>query len=179
MSLARSMRSWCLALLVSPGLAASARAQTGAPCASDSTYSALDFWLGEWDVLVGDQIVGTNRITRVLKGCAVLEEWRDTMGGEGRSLFYVEPGTHRWKQVWVTDDARQVGGTKEKHLIARLPDGGVRFQGELPLPDGGLVLDRTTLTPLRTGEVRQLIETSRDGGTTWRAGFDARYRKRR
>jgi hypothetical protein len=27
--------------------------------------------------------------------------------------------------------------------------------------------------------VRQLIETSRDGGTTWRAGFDVRYRKRR
>jgi hypothetical protein len=79
----------------------------------------------------------------------------------------------------VTDDAGQVGGTKEKHLIARLPDGGVRFQGELPLPDGRLVLDRTTLTPIRPGEVRQLIETSRDGGTTWRAGFDARYRKRR
>ena len=35
----------------------------------------------------------------------MLEEWRDAMGGEGRSLFYMEPGTHRWKQVWVTDDA--------------------------------------------------------------------------
>src|SRR4051794_6685385 len=179
MSLAHSLRSWCLALLVSLGSAATARAQTGAGCASDSTYSALDFWLGEWDVLVGDQVVGTNRITRVLKGCAILEEWRDTMGGEGRSLFYVEPGTHRWKQVWVTDDARQVGGTKEKHLVAHLPDGGIRFQGELPLPDGRLILDRTTLTPTRPGEVRQLIETSRDGGTTWRAGFDAHYRKRR
>src|SRR4051812_44383861 len=115
MSPARSMRSWCLSFLVLV-LAAPARAQTGAGCESDSTYSALDFWLGEWDVLVGDQVVGTNRITRVLKGCAILEEWRDTMGGEGRSLFYVEPGTHRWEQVWVTDDAGQVGGTKEKHL---------------------------------------------------------------
>ena len=72
-----------------------------------------------------------------------------------------------------------MGGTKGKHLIARLPDGGDRIQGELPLPDGRLVLDRTTLTPIRPGEVRQLIETSRDGGTTWRGGFDARYRKRR
>jgi len=47
------------------------------------------------------------------------------------------------------------------------------------VPDGRLILDRTALTPIRPGEVRQLIETSRDGGTTWRAGFDARYRKRR
>lgn len=153
------------------------QAQPGAGCQGDSTYAALDFWLGQWDVYVGEQLVGTNRITRVLHGCAVLEEWRDSEGGEGRSLFYVEPGTRRWRQVWVTDDARQVGGTKEKHLVARLPDGGVRFQGELPLPDGRLVLDRTTLTPIRPGEVRQLIETSRDGGTTWHPGFDARYRK--
>src|SRR3954453_23121560 len=83
MSPARSMRSWCLSFLVLLVLAAPARAQTGAGCESDSTYSALDFWLGEWDVLVGDQVVGTNRITRVLKGCAILEEWRDTMGGKG------------------------------------------------------------------------------------------------
>ena len=79
--------------------------------------------------------------------------------------------------MWVTDDARQVGGTKEKHLVARLPGGGVRFQGELPLPDGRLILDRTTLTPMGPGEVRQVIETSRDGGGTWHAGFDARYRR--
>lgn len=168
-------RSVFLALgLISP---VAVQGQAGAGCQTDSTYAALDFWLGRWDVYVGDTLVGTNRISRVLDGCAVLEEWRDSAGGEGRSLFYVEPGTGRWKQVWVTDDARRVGGTKEKHLVARLPDGGVRFQGELPLPDGRLVLDRTTLTPLRPGEVRQLIETSRDGGTTWHAGFDAVYRK--
>ena len=179
MSPSRPARSWSPLLLLSLALSAHVHAQQGAGCRNDSIYSALDFWLGEWTVFVGDQQVGTNRITRILNGCAVVEEWRDSEGGEGRSLFYVEPGTHRWKQVWVTDDAAHVGGTKEKHLVSRLPDGGVRFQGELPLPDGRLILDRTTLTPIRPDEVRQLIETSRDGGTTWRAGFDARYRKRR
>ena len=178
MRLSRAIRSWS-ALLLSLALPAAAHGQQGAGCRGDSTYAALDFWLGEWDVFVGDRQVGTNRVTRILEGCAVVEEWRDGEGGEGRSLFYVEPGTHRWKQVWVTDGAVQVGGTKEKHLIARLSGGGVRFQGELPLSDGRLILDRTTLTPVRPGEVRQLIETSRDGGTTSRAGFDARYRKHR
>jgi hypothetical protein len=168
-------RYWLLLLLLTAPRGLSS--QAGAGCRGDSTYAELDFWLGRWDVYVGDRLVGTNRITRVLQGCAVLEEWRDGEGGEGRSLFYVEPGTRRWKQVWVTDDARMVGGTKEKHLVTRLPGGGVRFQGELPLPDGRLLLDRTTLTPIRRDEVRQLIETSRDGGSTWQVGFDARYRR--
>jgi hypothetical protein len=37
------------------------------------------------------------------------------------------------------------------------------------------VLDRTTLTPLADGRVRQVIERSSDGGTTWTTGFDAMY----
>jgi len=68
------------------------------------------------------------------------------------------------------------GGVKEKRLIARYPDGSVRFQGEVTTPDG-IVLDRTTLTPREDGTVRQLIETSRDGGATWVVGFDAVYRR--
>lgn len=51
----------------------------------------------------------------------------------------------------------------------------VRFQGELPREDGSLVLDRTTLSPLPDGRVRQVIETSTDGGRTWEVGFDAYY----
>ena len=166
-----------LPCLLFPAFATTAAAQDMAGCGTDSTYAALDFWLGTWSVYVGDTLVGTNRITKVLRDCAVTEEWRDTGGGEGRSLFYVDPALHQWKQVWVTDAALQIGGLKEKHLIAR-PNGGVRFQGELRRPGGGLILDRTTLTPAGA-EVRQLIEISTDGGTTWRATFDARYRKAR
>lgn len=107
----------------------------------------------------------------------VTEEWQDAMGSRGQSLFYVEPVLHQWKQVWVTDGADRVGGIREKHLIARLPGGGVRFLGEVRATNGPTILDRTTLSPLSGGEVRQLIEISRDGGTTWQAGFDARYRR--
>jgi hypothetical protein len=33
------------------------------------------------------------------------------------------------------------------------------------------------LTPAAGGQVRQLIEISTDGGTSWQPTFDARYRK--
>jgi hypothetical protein len=161
-----------LSLLSRP---ASAQAPEG--CTGDSTYAALDFWVGRWRVYVGDTLVGTNHIAKVLQDCALVEEWQDARGARGQSLFYVEPTLRQWKQVWVTEAARRVGGVKEKHLIASLPGGGVRFQGELRQPSGHIVLDRTTLVPLADGEVRQLIEVSSDGGSSWRPAFDARYRR--
>lgn len=55
-------------------------------------------------------------------------------------------------------------------------DGSVRFQASMRHPDAGEWLDRTTLTPLGDGMVRQLIEISRDQGESWRVAFDAIYR---
>lgn len=162
-------------LLLFCSVTAPAGAQSPSGCAGDSTYAALDFWIGAWRVYVRDTLVGTNRISKVLQGCAVVEEWQDTRGGKGQSLFYVDPALQRWKQVWVTEAANRVGGVKEKQLIAHLPGAGVRFQGELRQPGGEVVLDRTSLWPLPGRTVRQLIEISGDGGTSWRATFDARY----
>lgn len=144
-------------------------------CADVPTYALLDFWVGEWDVYSGDKQVGTNRIEKILDGCAILEHWSDPDGNEGESLFYVDQDGN-WQQVWVTPWAANPGGVKEKSLVETLPDGSVRFQGEMRHPDAGAWLDRTTLTPLEDGGVRQLIEISRDEGDTWRAAFDAIYR---
>ena len=66
---------------------------------------------------------------------------------------------------------------KEKKLIEEFNDGGVRFQGEIPRPDGSSYLDRTTLTPVPGDRVHQVIEISRDGGKTWQATFNAEYRR--
>jgi hypothetical protein len=38
--------------------------------------------------------------------------------------------------------------------------------------------DRTTLTPLPDGRVRQLIETSNDDGRSWETRFEGFYRRR-
>jgi hypothetical protein len=170
-------RALLVALFLLAGFAGSSRAQAPRGCAGDSTYAALDFWIGSWHVYIGDTLVGTNRISKVLQGCAVVEEWQDAHGARGRSLFYVDPTLRQWKQVWVTETATRAGGVKEKHLIASLPEGGVRFQGEVRQADGRILLDRTSLVPGPGGEVRQLIEASGDGGSTWRTTFDARYRR--
>jgi hypothetical protein len=172
----RRLPQWLLAGLLLTALAAPAAAWAPqAPaCAERSEFGWLDFWLGEWRVVVGEQQVGTNRIRKVLDGCAITEDWADARGGMGRSLFYVSPATGQWRQVWVTNTALAPGGVKEKRLIARYPDGGVRFQGEIA-SGGAVVLDRTTLRPMDDGRIRQTIERSQDGGVTWIVGFDAMY----
>jgi hypothetical protein len=156
--------------LILASASAPAPAQASPVCDSIPAYHLLDFWIGVWEVKEKDVVVGHNRIEKFAAGCALIENWLDVNGEEGKSLFYYLRGRKDWKQVWV-----QPGGVKEKRLIARYPDGAVRFQGELPRADGSIVLDRTTLSPLPDGRVRQVIETSIDGGRTWDVGFDAYY----
>lgn len=133
---------------------------------------ALDFWVGEWEVfLASGPRDGDNRIENLLGGFALQENWTELDGHEGKSWFYYYRPEKRWKQVWVTDG----GFVKEKVQVDGAPAGSVRFRGEIPLKDGGTLLDRTTLTPLADGRIRQVIEQSRDHGVTWQTGFDAYY----
>jgi len=147
------------------------------PCERDPAYHKLDFWLGRWDVFDSQDSSkgGENFIEKILDGCAIVENWHelDPRGAGGKSLFYYQPVTKQWKQVWVTER----GPMKEKKLVEEMKDGGVRFQGEIPRPDGTSYLDRTTLTPLSGDRVRQVIEISRDVGKSWQITFDAEYRR--
>ena len=74
----------------------------------------------------------------------------------------------------MTTTATRTGGLKEKSLVEELDDGSLRFQGTVGAADGALWQDRTTLTPLDEGRVRQHIEISPDG-TEWQTTFDAVY----
>ncbi|NIT57348.1 MAG: hypothetical protein GWN00_14280 [Aliifodinibius sp.] len=146
------------------------------PCDELSAYQKLNFWLGKWHVYDSSGTnIGENHIEKILNGCAILEHWKSAKGSQGKSLFYVDNQLQTWKQVWVTENATAPWGTKEKQLIEELEDGGVRFQGEIHLSDGKSVLDRTTLTPVKDGRVRQVIEHSTDEGKTWKLSFDAFY----
>ena len=166
-------------------VAAQQRRQPPPSCEDTPGFHKLDFWVGEWDVFSGadySQKVGTNRIEKILDGCAVMEHWTDAGGGVGKSLFFYTPATDTWKQVWVTENATRPGGVKEKTMVdipaaEELPEGATRFQGTITRPNGSTYLDRTTLTPMEGGEgkVRQVIEVSTDGGENWRTAFDAIY----
>jgi hypothetical protein len=157
---------------------AAAQADPAAPCRASAQGKALDFWVGDWSVVaVADSSKqGDSRIERVLDGCAIIENWHGAApGDDGKSLFAFDLRTALWDQVWVTNDTSRPGGLKNKHEVAIYPDGSIRFEGNIFVRPGTVVLDRTTLMPLPDGRVHQTIEWSKDGGATWSVSFDAYY----
>jgi len=143
------------------------------PCQNHASFKRLDFWVGDWDVVSNDEKrepSGTNKVEKTLDGCAIIENWRDVTGHEGKSFFAFNIITGKWKQLWVQDDT----GYKEKEMSGDLPGGAVRFVGRIAAPGGRQYYDRTTLTPNADGSVRQLIEQSSDN-KSWQPTFDALY----
>lgn len=143
-------------------------AQYRNPCAQ-SAYRVFDFWVGEWDVESQGRHVGTNRIEKILDGCALQENWAGDSGGTGKSFNFYHAGTGKWKQTWVDDGGRVL------EVEGEFRDGAMRFEGEVYLKDGTKVLDRMTFFPLEDDRVRQLIEHSTDNGKTWYVWFDGTY----
>ncbi len=166
------------ALLCFAVTAGTAPAQTPgnapAPCAA-AEHRQFDFWIGEWDVTnPAGAVAGKNRITQVLNGCVLLEEWAGAGGGSGKSFNLYDARRKRWQQTWVDGN----GGILELHG-GLTSSGTMVLAGDQPAQGGGTVRNRITWTPRSATEVRQLWETSSDGGATWTTAFDGTYRKMR
>lgn len=163
--------------LFSPALTFAQETETSV-CRATPEGRALDFWVGEYEVVSNDETAefyGSNVIETTLNGCAIIENWTSRDGGEGKSLFYFDAPANTWTQVWVTPDTSQPWGLKVKKMVGLYETGAIRFQSQQDLGEGKSYLDRTTLTPMEDGSFQQLIEISRDGGNTWQATFDAIY----
>ncbi|HVF35650.1 MAG TPA: hypothetical protein VND91_10050 [Candidatus Saccharimonadia bacterium] len=165
------MNATTLALLIA--LATGAVAPAPAPPRCDApAHRAFDFWLGEWEVWSNDMRAGTNRIEKLLDGCAIAEYWRGASGVEGRSYNAYDPALGRWRQFWVATG----GGVL---LLEGGPrDGGMLLEGMRPNPRTR-VPQRQRIEWIRNadGSVRQLWQTSDDDGATWQVAFDGRYRR--
>jgi hypothetical protein len=157
-----------LLLILTAPLAAQQQPQRG--CA-DAVHRQFDFWLGDWEVRgAQDKVLGHNRISGILEGCALLEEWTGAAGGVGTSLNAYDATSRKWRQTWIDNS----GGRLD--LVGGLEGGRMVLTGEGRGANGGTVHHRVSFEPSAAG-VRQLWEQSTDGGTTWSVSFDGMYRK--
>jgi hypothetical protein len=131
------------------------------PCKTLPEARQLDFWLGEWDVHDPQgHLVGHSRIERIVNDCVVLENWTGSLGGNGKSINFWDKGNHRWQQTWVDNRGNVLEYT------GRLVGDSMRYTAEGK---------RLTFSPLPGGKVRQLAESSSDGGKSWSVGYDFTY----
>jgi hypothetical protein len=149
---------------------APATAPAGPPAKCDApVYRQLDFWVGEWDVYIGDQKVGTNVVTSEEDGCVVHEHWTSLRSETGQSFNFYDRATKKWRQVWVSNN----GSTLD--VAGGLVDGTMAYTGEAVRPNGVRIQHRLSFTPNADGTVRQFWQTSTDGGATWTVAWDGRY----
>jgi hypothetical protein len=170
---------WCSLLLLN--LVPPAHAQTDTTANSTSPagsctaaeYRQFDFWIGDWEVYRPDgKPAGTNRISRILDGCVIQENWSGARGSSGTSYSIYDRMRRRWHQTWVDDQ----GGLLQ--LDGGFTNASMTLRGETLDSSGVKLLQRITWRRVGPAQVRQLWESSRDGGKTWTVVFDGRYQRR-
>lgn len=157
-------------ILLNAGSASAEQTGTAKPpqrgCA-DPHAREFDFWVGEWNVTSPDgKAAGHSRIESILDGCGISEHWQGAGGTVGVSYNAWDAKTKSWRQFWI-----------DVHGDVLLLDGGWS-DGHMRLQHSdGQRLSRITWTPNADGSVRQLWDTSADGGRQWKVEFDGLYRK--
>jgi len=136
-------------------------------------YRQLDFWAGDWDTYErggADTSVARNLVEVILDGCVVREVYQQKDGLIGHSFSMYDAHRKTWHQTWVTN------------------------RGQLLMLDGGLDGDRMILQGTTYGldgrpsllrgiwkregdAVREIAESSADGGKVWKPVFDITFRR--
>ncbi len=171
----RLMRVLLLLVGVVAGHLSRAQAQADGEAAPNCTTEAhrqFDFWVGEWEVTVSGQRAGTNDITNILDGCVLHEHWTGAKGGTGQSFNFYNRQDKKWHQVWV--DNKGVVLT----FAGEYRDGRLNYTGESIGQDGKVVRHKLTFFKNPDGTVRQLWESSQDGGKSWQTVFDGLYTRK-
>jgi hypothetical protein len=139
------------------------------PCSS-AEYHQFDFWLGNWQVRTRDgKTAGANTIERTLGGCVLHENWRGASGSRGNSYNIYDASRKQWHQTWVDNQGQLL------QLDGGLRDGRMVLSGETVDSTGKRTEQRITWERVGQGQVRQLWESSSDGGRTWAVAFDGIY----
>jgi hypothetical protein len=148
-------------------------AQTQA-CAT-AEYHQFDFFAGDWDAYdagAPEKVVARNRVTPMLGGCALRENYEEPGGHKGESFSTYDAGRHLWHQSWVTNDGQLLlldGQFDGKRMVLTatetLANGTRRLVRGIWYPD--------------SGGVRETADRSTDGGKTWTPWFDIIFRPHR
>ena len=146
-----------------------------APCAADSGYRRLSFWVGDWTVFDSTgKRYASQRVRDAVDQCALTVEWTGNVGDKGLSVFGFDARANSWKQIYVSNQVPRPSGVILRQSDPDYDGPGVRFVA-LITPPPGSTRSRVTIMPLGSG-VMQLFEDSRDDGKTWTTVFKGEHR---
>jgi hypothetical protein len=142
-----------------------------APACDSPVHRQFDFWIGDWDAFDSDnpsKVVARARVTRILGGCVLLEDYQGADGHFGRSFTVYDSSRRRWHQTWVTNQGTLLV------IEGSFEDGKMVLQGADKTKDKTRQV-RGTWTAVPEG-VHEYAMVSTDGGKTWTQWFDLIFR---
>ncbi|GJL94719.1 MAG: hypothetical protein DHS20C05_11240 [Hyphococcus sp.] len=141
------------------------------PCA-DELFRQFDFWVGEWDVFSTDgSVAGKNIISIEENGCLLVERWTGVQGSTGQSYNFVDLGSKKWRQVWVSPGATidYEGGLNN--------NGAMELKGKIAYSNGNTARFKGTWTLQDDGSVRQHFQQYNKDQKKWADWFIGIYKK--
>ncbi|CAM5788282.1 hypothetical protein [Rhizobacter fulvus] len=152
-------------------------AAASAPAAAPQPADLFDFWLGDWSLTWknadGSTGTGRNRITRILDGRVIQEDFEALTDPsppllKGRSLSVLNNGV--WRQSWVDNQ----GGF---FAFSARVDGERRLFVTEPrtLRDGRTLVQRMVFHTITPVSLTWDWERSEDGGRTWTRDWRVHY----
>lgn len=151
--------------------APTAAAPAARSCPVEAARRYLDAFGGRWDVERSGRAIGWIHVTAEARGCLVHEV--EFLGGDttGITVAFYDAGTREWRSHFVGADGTllRLAGTWARDTL-RLEGPG--YDGR---PGVAAIPHRLTIHHVAADTVRQLVETSEDGGRTWRARWDVRW----
>ena len=141
-----------------------------APCEA-AEYHQFDFWVGDWDSFEVDtgKRDARLRVTRVLDGCVIHEDYQSVSGHKGESFSVYDATRKVWHQTWVTNRGELLT------IEGQFRDGSMTLAGSGLTASGEKRLVRGVWKPVEGG-VRETAATSLDDGKSWAPWFDLIFR---
>jgi len=143
------------------------------PC-GQAEARQFDFCLGNWDLTWGEEGRGTNRISLILDGCVIQEEFDGTpsISLKGVSVSTFNTALGKWQQTWVDNSG-----------------GYLDFTGEFA--DGKMILSREAIAQEKPIKQRMVFyniaeneldwnwERSDDDGESWQVVWHIHYQRKK
>lgn len=130
----------------------------------------FDFWLGEWNVIWGEDGRGTNHIERILDG-KIIQENFIASDLHGISVSAYDPERGLWCQTWVDNNGTYLDftGKFEEHRMILSRDAIVR---------GEPCQHRMVWHDIEENQLEGNWERSDDNGNSWRALWQIHYTRK-
>ena len=161
----------CLLLTLSIGKTQNSNNQK--PCSSTEA-SQFNFWIGDWELTWNDTSHGTNRVQKIMDGCAVNENfYSPALKYSGSSWSMYNPRLKLWQQTWIDNQGGYIA------LSGKFENNEMTLTtASQKLPDGSEIISRMVFFNITPQNFDWRWESTKDNSASWQTNWLIHYKRK-